>query len=130
MRMRRSLLSLSLALLVAGGIAATALGETSAHAQTSAEDPSRTTSTSVVPPRFHRVAISAGSTCSSIAAACTHAPVATTKLSSVHRGQVGQPRPDPVSRTAPPVTTIAPLAIRLASAIRETTAEETGTVRC
>ena len=27
---------------------------------------------------------------------------------SVQRGQVGQPRPDEVSRTAPPVTTIAP----------------------
>ena len=25
----------------------------------------------------------------------------------MHSGQVGQPRPDPVSRTAPPVTTIA-----------------------
>jgi hypothetical protein len=26
-----------------------------------------------------------------------------TKESSVHRGQVGQPNPEPVSRTAPPV---------------------------
>ena len=34
----------------------------------------------------------------------------------MHRGQVGQPRPEPVSRTAPPVTTIAMLATRLAQA--------------
>src|SRR3954449_2072353 len=43
-------------------------------------------------------------------------------LPSVHSGQVGQPRPEPVSRTAPPVTTMTPLAITLASAMRETTA--------
>jgi hypothetical protein len=29
-----------------------------------------------------------------------------TNESSVHFGQVGQPRPEPVKRTAPPVTTI------------------------
>ncbi len=34
------------------------------------------------------------------------------KSSSVHRGQVGQPRPEPVSRTAPPVTTMPVLATR------------------
>lgn len=28
------------------------------------------------------------------------------RLSSVHLGQVGQPRPEPVSRTAPPVATM------------------------
>ncbi|GAA1858335.1 hypothetical protein GCM10009687_26790 [Asanoa iriomotensis] len=37
---------------------------------------------------------------------------------SVHRGQVGQPRPEPVSRTAPPVTTMATFAMMLASAKR------------
>ena len=42
-----------------------------------------------------------------------------TKLASVQFGQVGQPRPEPVSRTAPPVTTISPLATALASATRE-----------
>ncbi len=36
--------------------------------------------------------------------------------SSVQRGQVGQPRPEPVRRTAPPVTTMAMLARRLATA--------------
>ena len=35
---------------------------------------------------------------------------------SVQRGQVGQPRPEAVSRTAPPVTTIPMLATRLATA--------------
>ena len=49
-----------------------------------------------------------------------------TKLSSVHFGHVGQPSPEPVSRTAPPVTTMTPLAIALTSATRETTAEEKG----
>jgi hypothetical protein len=34
--------------------------------------------------------------------------------SSVHRGQVGQPRPEPVSRTAPPVTTRPMLATSVA----------------
>src|SRR4051794_31392568 len=58
-----------------------------------------------------------------------------TKLDELHRGQVGQPRPDEVSRTAPPVTTIAPLATAFASATRETTrggttVERTGTTRC
>src|SRR4051812_37328460 len=42
-------------------------------------------------------------------------------LPSVHSGQVGQPRPEPVSRTAPPVTTMTPLATTLARAMRETT---------
>ena len=42
-------------------------------------------------------------------------------LPSVHCGQVGQPSPEPVSRTAPPVTTITPLATTLARAMRETT---------
>src|SRR5690606_14877563 len=32
-----------------------------------------------------------------------------TKESSVHRGQVGQPNPEPVRRTAPPVTMMAML---------------------
>ena len=57
-----------------------------------------------------------------------------TRLAPVQRGQVGQPRPEPVSRTAPPVTTITPLAIALTSATRETVAGEkaegsTGTAR-
>ncbi len=39
-----------------------------------------------------------------------------TNDASVQRGQVGQPRPEPVSRTAPPVTTIPRLATRLAIA--------------
>ena len=38
--------------------------------------------------------------------------------SSVQRGQVGQPRPEPVRRTAPPVTTMAMLATRFATASR------------
>jgi hypothetical protein len=38
----------------------------------------------------------------------------------VQRGQVGQPSPDDVSRTAPPVTTMAVLATTLASASRRT----------
>src|SRR4051812_3584719 len=42
-------------------------------------------------------------------------------LPAVHSGQVGQPRPEPVSRTAPPVTTMTPLAMTLARVIRETT---------
>ena len=41
-----------------------------------------------------------------------------TKDSSVQRGQVGQPRPEPVSRTSPPVTTIPMLATREAIAQR------------
>src|SRR5262249_42711527 len=45
------------------------------------------------------------------------APVGTYDV-AVHRGQVGQPSPEPVSRTAPPVTTIPTLATRLASASR------------
>jgi hypothetical protein len=66
---------------------------------------------------------------------CAASSGVTTKLSSVQRGQVGQPSPEPVTRTAPPVTTIAPLATRLASATRETAAGEkavgrTGTHRC
>src|SRR3954467_15684809 len=48
---------------------------------------------------------------------------------SVHRGQVGQPSPDPVSRTAPPVTTMSPLATTLARAIRETVAGVTAARR-
>ncbi len=39
-----------------------------------------------------------------------------TKLSAVHRGQVGQPRPDPVRRTAAPVTVMPALATTAASA--------------
>ena len=38
----------------------------------------------------------------------------------VQRGQVGQPKPAAVSRTAPPVTTIAALATTLARASRRT----------
>ena len=34
----------------------------------------------------------------------------------MHRGQVGQPRPEPVSRTTPPVTTIAMLTTSEATA--------------
>jgi len=47
-----------------------------------------------------------------------------TKLVPVQRGQVGQPSPEPVSRTAPPVTTMIPLAIALTRATRETVAGE------
>jgi hypothetical protein len=39
---------------------------------------------------------------------------------SVHSGQVGQPRPELVSRTAPPVTTITTAMTRAASAARRT----------
>ncbi|SCD61844.1 hypothetical protein GA0115246_1038510 [Streptomyces sp. SolWspMP-sol7th] len=39
---------------------------------------------------------------------------------SVHCGQVGQPSPDPVSRTAPPVTTMTTVIIRASSAARST----------
>src|SRR6266700_4465555 len=39
----------------------------------------------------------------------------------VHCGQVGQPRPEPVSRTAPPVTTITTLATTDASASSRST---------
>src|SRR5262249_59941722 len=45
------------------------------------------------------------------------APVGTYEA-AVQRGQVGQPSPEPVSRTAPPVTTIPTLATKLASASR------------
>src|SRR5690349_1198047 len=41
---------------------------------------------------------------------------------SVQRGQVGQPRPDAVSRTAPPVTTSSVCPIREATARRRTLA--------
>ena len=41
-----------------------------------------------------------------------------TKESSVQRGQVGQPRPEPVNRTRPPVTTIPMLATSEATAHR------------
>ena len=71
---------------------------------------------------------------------CTASSGVFTKLSSVQRGHVGQPSPEPVSRTAPPVTTIAPLATALARATREMAAGEkaagrkavgrTGTPRC
>ncbi len=66
---------------------------------------------------------------------CTASSGVFTKLSSVQRGQVGQPRPEPVRRTAPPVTTMAPLATALARATREMAAGEkavdrTGTPRC
>ena len=50
--------------------------------------------------------------------------------SSVHRGQVGQPSPESVSRTVPPVTTIAVLATTDATASRRTSladAEGSGT---
>ena len=40
--------------------------------------------------------------------------------SSVQLGQVGQPSPEPVSRTTPPVTTIAELATTEATASRRT----------
>ncbi len=36
---------------------------------------------------------------------CTPISGVDTKESAVHRGQVGQPRPEPVSRTSPPVPT-------------------------
>src|SRR3954451_22210122 len=42
----------------------------------------------------------------------------------VHRGQVGQPSPEPVSRTAPPVTTMPTLATTEASASRRRVAGE------
>src|SRR3954447_10076256 len=41
-----------------------------------------------------------------------------TKDPSVQRGQVGQPSPDPVSRTTPPVTTMPMLTTRDATAAR------------
>ena len=44
----------------------------------------------------------------------------------VQVGQVGQPRPEPVSRTAPPVTTISTLATRVANAVQRIT--RSGTV--
>src|SRR3954465_9006151 len=59
---------------------------------------------------------------------CAASSGVVTKLVSVQRGHVGQPRPEPVSRTAPPVTTIAPLATALTRAVRETAAEEIGTI--
>ena len=40
--------------------------------------------------------------------------------SSVHLGQVGQPRPEPVRRTAPPVTTMTTVMTMAASAARRT----------
>ncbi len=46
----------------------------------------------------------------------------------VQVGQVGQPRPEPVSRTAPPVTTISTLATRVAKAVQRIT--RSGTVTC
>ncbi|GES24550.1 hypothetical protein Aple_074490 [Acrocarpospora pleiomorpha] len=39
-----------------------------------------------------------------------------TKLSGVHLGQVGQPRPEPVRRTAAPVTVMPALTTTAASA--------------
>jgi hypothetical protein len=42
---------------------------------------------------------------------------------SVHRGHVGQPSPESVSRTAPPVTTITTFAITDARANRRSTSE-------
>ena len=44
--------------------------------------------------------------------------------SSVQLGQVGQPSPEPVSRTTPPVTTIAELATTEATASRRTSGAE------
>ena len=49
---------------------------------------------------------------------CTPISGVVTYDSSVHRGQVGQPRPEAVSRTAPPVTTMPTLAMIEASARR------------
>ena len=49
----------------------------------------------------------------SIASCRSSAPCGRNDL-SVHRGQVGQPSPEPVSRTAPPVTTSPQLATRVA----------------
>jgi hypothetical protein len=44
--------------------------------------------------------------------------------SSVQLGQVGQPSPEPVSRTTPPVTTIAEFATTEATASRRTVVAE------
>ena len=51
----------------------------------------------------------------SIAAWTSRAPWGVKEV-SVQRGQVGQPRPEPVRRTAPPVTTSTTLATRVAHA--------------
>lgn len=41
-----------------------------------------------------------------------------TNLVAVHAGHLGQPRPDPVSRTPPPVTMMKPSASSASSVIR------------
>ena len=51
----------------------------------------------------------------SIAACTSRAPCGVNDV-DVQRGQVGQPRPEPVSRTAPPVTTSTTLATNVAHA--------------
>src|SRR3989442_12673338 len=56
------------------------------------------------------------------------AGVGTREVSS-HRGQVGQPIPEPVRRTTPPVITMPTLAAREASAVRRSSADEARKVR-
>ena len=51
---------------------------------------------------------------------CTPISLVVVSESSVHLGQVGQPRPEPVSRTAPPVTTISTAMTSAARAARWT----------
>ncbi len=53
-------------------------------------------------------------------APCTPMAEVAVRLSSLHLGQVSQPRPEPVSRTAPPVTTMTMLISSAASAARST----------
>ena len=55
-------------------------------------------------------------------APCTPSARWGTNDSSVHRGQVGQPSPEPVSRTSPPVSTISVFATTDAQAHRSTVA--------
>jgi hypothetical protein len=43
-----------------------------------------------------------------------------TRLSSLHRGQVSQPSPEPVSRTAPPVMMMTTVIARAMNAARRT----------
>jgi hypothetical protein len=47
----------------------------------------------------------------------------------MHRGTVGQPSPELVSRTAPPVTTMPVLASTVVSASRRTVSAEAGSVQ-
>jgi hypothetical protein len=59
----------------------------------------------------------------SIAPCCAYSEVGTSE-SDVQLGQVGQPSPEPVSRTTPPVTTMPALATTDATASRRTSTSE------